>query len=56
MKMLQIWALGIGFCALGMAIPVSAGTTRETVKGGVKVSHPGGGKGDHLFFSEAISL
>jgi hypothetical protein len=26
------------------------------VKGGVKVSHPGGGKGDHLFPSEAVSL
>ena len=30
--MLQIWALGIGFCALGMAIPVSAGTPREIVE------------------------
>jgi hypothetical protein len=32
MKMLRIWALGIGFCALGMAIPVSAGTPRETLE------------------------
>jgi hypothetical protein len=29
MKMLQVWALGIGFCALGMASPVSAGTPGE---------------------------
>jgi hypothetical protein len=32
MKVLRIWALGIGFCALGMAMPVSAGTPRETVE------------------------
>jgi hypothetical protein len=26
------------------------------VKGGAKVSHGGGGKGDHLFASEPVSL
>ena len=32
MKTLQIWVLGIGFGALGMAMPVSAGTPRETLE------------------------
>jgi hypothetical protein len=30
MKRLGIWILGIALCALGMAIPVSAGTMGET--------------------------
>jgi hypothetical protein len=28
----------------------------DVVKGGEKVSHPGGGKGDHLIRTEAVSL
>jgi hypothetical protein len=32
MKMLQVWALGIWFCALGMAAPVAAAAPRETVE------------------------
>jgi hypothetical protein len=32
MKRLEIWILGIAFCAFGMAIPASAGTMGETLE------------------------